>query len=334
MSRVFSGIQPTGDVHLGNYLGALKNWVTDQHSFESVYCIVDLHAITIRQDPAELRQKSLEMGAALIAVGLDPDVCIIFLQSQVHQHAELSWLLECTAGMGELRRMVQFKDKAEKLGASAQDSVSVGLFTYPVLQTSDILLYDTDRVPVGEDQRQHLELTRDIAQRFNTRYGKTFVIPEAFIPKSGAKVMDLQNPTAKMSKSTDSPQGTVLLFEDPASIMKKLKRAVTDSETEVRFDPEQKPGVSNLLTLLGIATGRKPQEVAKDYTRYGDLKVATGEAIVEMLLPIQARYTELMQDPATTLALLESGADKATEIATVTMNRARDAMGFVPRTSS
>ncbi len=331
MSRVFSGIQPTGDVHLGNYLGALKNWVSDQHSYESVYCIVDLHAITIRQDPAELKQKSLEMGAALIAVGLDPEICIIFLQSQVHQHAELSWLLECTTGMGELRRMVQFKDKAEKLGANAQDAVSVGLFTYPVLQASDILLYDTDRVPVGEDQRQHLELTRDVAQRFNARYGKTFVIPEAFIPKSGAKVMDLQNPTAKMSKSTDSPQGTILLFEDPAAIMKKLKRAVTDSETEVRYDPENKPGVSNLLTLLGIATNQTPQEVAKGYTRYGDLKVATGEAIVEMLRPIQTRYAELMEDPATTLALLESGADKAQQIAAVTMDRARGAMGFVPR---
>jgi tryptophanyl-tRNA synthetase len=331
MSRVFSGIQPTGEVHLGNYLGALKNWVSDQHNYDSVYCIVDLHAVTVQQDPAELRQKALEMGAALMAVGLDPEVCIIFLQSQVHQHPELSWLLECTTAMGELRRMVQFKDKAEKLGAGAQETVSVGLFTYPVLQASDILLYDTDRVPVGEDQRQHLELTRDIAQRFNSRYGETFVIPEAFIPKTGAKIMDLQVPTAKMSKSTDSPQGSVLLFEDPKSIMKKLKRAVTDSETEVRFDPKEKPGVSNLLTLLGIATGQSPEEAARGYTRYGDLKVATGEALVEMLHPIQERYEEFMQDPAATLATLESGADKAQEIAAVTMERARTAMGFHPR---
>lgn len=330
MTRVFSGIQPTGEVHLGNYLGALKNWVSDQHEHDSVYCVVDLHAITIQQDPAELRTKTLEMGAALLAIGLDPNICTVFVQSQVHQHPELAWLLQCTTAMGELRRMVQFKDKAEKMGEGSQELVSVGLFAYPVLQASDILLYDTDRVPVGDDQRQHLELTRDVAQRFNSRYGDTFVIPEAYIPEAGARIKDLQTPTAKMSKSTDNANGTVMMFEDVKSIEKKIKRAVTDSDSEIRFDVAEKPGVSNLLTMLGAATNKDPKDVADAYSRYGDLKVATAEAVVEMIKPIQARYSELMQDPAETISILDRGAEKAREIAAVTMDRARVAMGFNP----
>ena len=249
MARVLSGIQPTGDIHLGNYLGAVRNWVDDQHTQDSYFCVVDLHAITVPRDPAELRAKTLELTLLLVAAGLDPDVCTLFVQSHVHEHAELSWILECVASMGELRRMTQFKEKAK----DGEESARVGLFTYPVLQAADILLYDADRVPVGEDQRQHLELCRDIALRFNHRYGETFVVPEAVLPKVGARIMDLQKPTAKMSKSADSPQGTVLVLDEPDVIARKFKRAVTDTGTEVVFDPEKKPGVANLLAILAAA---------------------------------------------------------------------------------
>ena len=243
MTRVLSGIQPTGDIHLGNYLGALRQWTSDQHEHDSFYCAVDLHAVTVQQDPEQLRSKTLETMATLIAIGLDPDICTLFVQSQVHQHTELSWLLECTVSYGELKRMTQFKDKAAKQGDSGQEHISAGLFTYPALMAADILLYDADRVPVGDDQRQHLELTRNIAERFNSRYCNTFTIPEAAIPAVAARVMDLQSPNVKMSKSLNSPQGTVGLLDEPSTIGKKLKRAVTDSDNDVRYDWAKKPGV-------------------------------------------------------------------------------------------
>jgi tryptophanyl-tRNA synthetase len=326
VARVFSGIQPTGSVHLGNLLGALRIWAEDQHRDDSLYCVVDLHALTIPQDPAELRAQTLELAQVLLAVGLDPDVCTLFVQSHVHEHAELAWILECTASFGELRRMTQFKDKSDK-----ESFVSAGLFTYPALMAADILLYDTDRVPVGEDQKQHLELSRDLAQRFNSRYGQTFVVPEPSIPRVGARVMDLQNPTAKMSKSEDSPQGTVLILEDLKSVEKKIKRAVTDSETEVRFDPEEKPGVSNLLTILGACTDADPVQLAEKFDSYGALKAACAEAVVEYLRPVQERFRELAADPGATAAILAGGAEKAQSMAAVSLARARDALGLLPR---
>jgi len=326
MPRVFSGIQPTGDLHLGNLLGAVRNWVTEQHEAESFYCIVDLHALTIPKQPGEVGERSLELAQILLAIGLDPEVCTLFVQSHVSEHSELAWLLQCVTAMGELRRMTQFKDKAE-----GKDFVSAGLFTYPALQAADILLYDTDRVPVGEDQVQHVELTRDVAERFNHRYGETFKLPVATVPTAGARVMDLQEPTNKMSKSADSPAGTILVTEDLASVARKVKRAVTDSEPEVRFDPAAKPGVSNLLSILGAATGRSPEDVAGDYEQYGPLKSDTAEAVVELLRPIQDRVAELRKDPAQTAALLKLGADKAAEVASGVMARARSNIGLLPR---
>ncbi len=330
MTRVLSGIQPTGDIHLGNYLGALRGWVVEQHEHDSYYCIVDLHALTVPRDPGELRAKSLECSAMLLAVGLDPEICTLFMQSHLSEHSELTWLLECTAGFGELRRMTQFKDKTAKGG---EESARVGLFTYPVLQAADILLYDADRVPVGDDQRQHVELTRDLAVRFNQRYGPTFVVPEAIIPAAGrgARIMDLQNPTAKMSKSSESPQGTILLLDPPGVIERKIKRAVTDTEGVVRYDRVTKPGVSNLLELLAITTGRSPEEVAGSYTQYGPLKADTAAAVVAMLQPVQERYRELMADTASVEKTLRHGAEKARVRASATLKRARDAMGLLPR---
>jgi len=326
MARIFSGIQPTGDVHLGNLLGALRNWVVAQHEDDCVFCVVDLHALTLPQDPAELRAKTLELAQILLAAGLDPDVCTLFVQSHVPEHTEGAWLMECTAAFGELRRMVQFKEKADRA-----DFVSAALFTYPALQAADILLYDTDKVPVGEDQRQHVELSRDIAERFNHRYGQTFVVPQAVVPKAGARVMDLQEPTNKMSKSGESPQGTVLVLDEPSVIEKKIKRAVTDTETEVRWDPKAKPGVSNLLSILGAATGRTPEEAAEGYTQYGQLKSDTAEAVVEMLRPVQERYRELAADPEGTAAILEKGAAKAQAYSSEVLARARANVGLLPR---
>tara|TARA_B110000196_G_C21132054_1_gene659004 strand:- start:1215 stop:2213 length:999 start_codon:yes stop_codon:yes gene_type:complete len=330
MTRVLSGIQPTGDIHLGNFLGALRQWAIDQHEHDSFYCAVDLHAITVQQDPVELRSKTLETMATLVAVGLDPEVCTLFVQSHVPFHTELSWLLECTVSFGELRRMTQFKDKSVKQGDAGQEHVSAGLFTYPALMAADILIYDADRVPVGDDQRQHLELTRDVAERFNSRYGETFVLPAAAIPKIAARVMDLQEPTNKMSKSSESPMGTVGIFEDTTSIAKKLKRAVTDSENEVRFDFDTKPGVSNLLSILGAATGRNPEKLADEYHQYGPLKNDTAEAIINVLEPVQHRRAELLADPAELDRIIARGAGKASEVAAVTVQRAKDAMGFLP----
>ena len=326
MSRVFSGIQPTGDLHLGNLLGAVANWVRDLDEDDAVYCVVDLHALTIPKDPAELRRKTIELTQLLVAAGLDPQRCTLFVQSHVRAHAELGWLMECTASYGELSRMTQFKDKRERA-----EFVSAALFTYPALQAADILLYDTEKVPVGDDQRQHVELARDVAERFNTRYGETFVVPAHSIPKAGARVMDLQNPANKMSKSLDSPQGTVLVLDDPRDIERKFKRAVTDSEPEVRYDPVAKPGVSNLLSILGAATGRAPEDVAEDYTQYGPLKADAAAAVIELVTPIRSRFDELAADPVETARLLRLGASKADAIATPVLDRARAAIGLTPR---
>ncbi|MFN0090153.1 MAG: tryptophan--tRNA ligase [Acidimicrobiales bacterium] len=325
MARVFSGIQPTGQLHLGNLLGALRNWVVDQHEFDSIFCVVDLHALTVPQDPAELRTNTVELAQLLLAVGLDPEVCTLIVQSHVPAHTELAWLMECTASYGELRRMTQFKDKADRA-----EFVSAALLTYPALMAADILLYDTDRVPVGDDQRQHLELARDIAMRFNSRYGPTFVVPEAAIPRAGARVMDLQTPTNKMSKSALSPQGTINVLEDLASVERKIKRAVTDTEAEVRYDIRDKPGVSNLLSILAAATGRAPEEAAAGYTQYGPLKADTAAAVTALLAPIQARYAELAADPGQVTRILAEGAAKAQAIAHKTLARAREALGLLP----
>ena len=326
MQRILSGIQPSGDVHLGNLLGALQNWVADQHTHESFHPIVDLHAVTVPQDPEELQSATLRLAQMLMAAGLDPDVCVLFVQSHVPEHTQLAWVLECTAGFGELRRMHQFKDKSADI-----DFVSAGLFTYPVLQAADIVLYDTDVVPVGDDQRQHIELTRDITQRFNARYGDVLVVPEHRIPPAGARVMDLQEPTRKMSKSAGDAPGTIWLLDEPEAVRRKIRRAVTDSHSEVRFDRDTKPGVSNLLEILGAATRRTPQEVADAYDRYGPLKNDCAEAVVELLTPIRRRFAELSADPVETGRALRAGADTAGEIAVATMGRVREAMGFLPR---
>ncbi len=332
MTRILSGIQPTGGVHLGNYLGAVRYWVEDQRIGESFYCVVDLHALTIPRDPAELRQETRAMATLLLAAGLDPEACTLFVQSHVPQHTQLSWLLECTASMGELRRMTQFKDKAAKGG---EEAARVGLFTYPTLMAADILLYRATHVPVGEDQRQHLELTRDLAERFNTRYGPVFTVPEATIPPPGrgARIMDLQEPTRKMSKSAESDQGMIGLFDEPKVVERKIKRAVTDTDDgpdAVRFDPETKPGVANLLQILAAATGGDPAEVATGYRRYGELKAATAEAVIELLRPVQARYRELEADPATVDKILRAGAERAEPVAAATLARAMDAIGLLP----
>ena len=326
MARIFSEIKPSGSVHLGNLLGALKNWAALQNENESVYCVVDLHALTLPQNPEELRASTLSLAQMLIAVGIDPDKSTLFIQSHVSEHTECAWLMEWTASFGELRRMTQFKDKSDKA-----DFVSGGLFTYPALQASDIILYDTDHVPVGEDQRQHVELTRDLTERFNNRYGETFVVPEAVIPPAGARVMDLQDPTNKMSKSEDSPQGSISLLDDEKTIEKKIKRAVTDSDGEILFDLEKKPGVSNLLSILGAATGQNPQNAGAGLSNYGELKGATAEAVIEMLRPIQSKYYELANDPEETSRLLALGADKAREVASATLDRARNNLGLIPR---
>ena len=311
---------------MGNLLGAIRNWVRDQHLADSYHPIVDLHALTVPKDPAELRANTVKLAMTLIAAGLDPEVCTLFVQSHVAEHSNLSWLLECTVSFGELRRMTQFKEKADRA-----DFVSAGLFSYPALMAADILLYDTDWVPVGDDQRQHLEITRDIAVRFNSRYGETFVIPEAAIPAAGARVMDLQNPTKKMSKSEVSPQGTIDILEPLKSIERKVMRAVTDSDTDVRYDVAAKPGIANLLSILAACTGGEPAALASSYSQYGPLKKDTAAAVVETVRPIQARYAELESDPAETARLLSIGAGKAEAVASATLARAYDAIGLLPR---
>jgi tryptophanyl-tRNA synthetase len=324
--RVLSCIQPTGVVHLGNYLGALRNWVIGQHECDAFHGIVDLHALTVTDRPGVLGTSTLELAATLFAVGLDPDVATVFVQSHVPEHAQLGWVMECTVSYGELSRMTQFKDKSAKREA---DFVSAGLFTYPALQAADILLYDADEVPVGEDQRQHIEITRDIAMRFNGRFGNTFVVPKIVTPRAGAKVTDLQEPTAKMSKSSNTDAGIVYLLDEPAAILKKFKRAVTDSDGEVRFDRAEKPGVSNLIEILAACTSRTPQQVAGEYTQYGPLKADAGEAVVEILAPIQHRYHELMGDKAELSRLLRTGEKKARAVASATLERTYNNIGLL-----
>ncbi|MBW3663093.1 MAG: tryptophan--tRNA ligase [Actinobacteria bacterium] len=328
MTRVLSGIQPSGEVHLGNYLGAIRRWADEQDRVDGYFCIVDLHAITLPQVPAELRQRTLELATTLFAAGIDPDRSTLFVQSHVHEHSELAWILNCVASMGELNRMVQWKEKSADKG----EHVSVGLFDYPVLQAADILLYQADEVPVGEDQRQHVELTRDIAQRFNHRFGETFNLPEATHPPVAARVMDLQSPTSKMSKSIDSPKGTVLLLDDPDRIAKKIKSAVTDSGTEVAADRETKAGITNLIELLAAVTGDEIDTIEARYAgqMYGTFKADVAEAVVEFVRPVQERYHELAADPGAVSELLAKGADKAAAVASVTLARAKDAVGFLP----
>ena len=326
MTSVLSCIQPTGEVHLGNYLGALRNWVSGQHKADVFHGIVDLHALTVTEEPGVIGRNTLQLAAVLFAVGLDPDVATVFVQSHVPEHSQLGWIMECTVSFGELSRMTQFKDKSAKREA---EFVSAGLFTYPALQAADILLYDANEVPVGDDQRQHIEITRDIAIRFNHRFGETFVIPKSVTPPSGARVMDLLNPTSKMSKSGDDDSGVIYLLDDPAKIEKKFKRAVTDSETEVTFDRERKPGVSNLLEILAAATGTTPQKAAETYTRYGDLKAASAQAVIAMLEPIQTRYFELLNDQGELMRLLHKGNARAKEVASTTLSRAQKAIGFL-----
>lgn len=327
VTRVLSCIQPTGDVHLGNYLGALRNWVAGQHENDAFHGIVDLHALTITESPDTVGPATLQLAAMLFAVGLDPDAATVFVQSHVTEHSQLGWMMECTVSYGELSRMTQFKDKSAKREA---EFISAGLFTYPALQAADILLYDTDEVPVGDDQRQHIEITRDIAIRFNHRFGETFVLPKAVTPKAGARVMDLQDPTSKMSKSANTDAGLVYLLDEPAAILKKFKRAVTDSDSEVRYDREGKPGVSNLLDILAACTGEAPDALATRYTQYGPLKGDAGEAVIELLRPIQARYHELIEDRGELQSLLRKGAGKAREVASATLARAQAAVGMLP----
>jgi tryptophanyl-tRNA synthetase len=323
MARVFSGIQPTGEFHLGNYLGAIRRWVRAQHEDDAIHCVVDLHALTVPQDPAELRAKTIGATQVLVAAGLDPEVTTLFVQSQVPEHAELAWVMECTAAFGELRRMTQFKEKSDQA-----DFVSAGLFTYPALQAADVLLYDTEKVPVGDDQRQHLELARDLAIRFNNRYGDTFVVPEHAIPRVAARVLDLQHPERKMSKSVDSPLGTVLVLDEPDVIRRKFRRAVTDSETEVRYDPVAKPGVANLLSILAAATDDQPEALADNYSQYGPLKADAAEAVVELLRPLQKRFAELAADPAETADILATGAAKARAMAGPKITLVRERLGL------
>jgi len=323
--RVLSGIQPTGDLHLGNYLGAVRQWAADQHEADAFFCVVDLHALTVAREPGQLRAQTLETALALVAAGLDPDVCTLFVQSHLPEHTQLSWILECVAGMGELRRMTQFKEKAK---GGEDTTARVGLFTYPVLQAADILLYDADRVPVGDEQRQHLELCRDLAIRFNHRYGGTFKVPEATVPKVGARIMDLQDPTAKMSKSAETLRGVILILDEPEAIDRKFRRAVTDPGAQIRFDPEPKPGVSNLLQILGAATDQDPEALAEEFEDYASLKKAVTEAVVEMLRPVRERYLELATDPRGTEDFLAKGAAKASSVAATTLRRAQDAIGL------
>lgn len=328
---VFSGMQPSGDsLHLGNYLGALVNWVALQDDHDPIYCVVDLHAITVPQDPAALRDATRRTAAQYLAAGVDPERSTLFVQSHVAAHTELAWVLGTLTGFGEASRMTQFKDKSSRYGAEA---TTVGLFTYPVLMAADILLYGTHLVPVGDDQRQHLELTRDLAGRFNSRYGDTFVVPEAMIPKESARIYDLQDPTAKMSKSAASPNGLINLMDDPKVIAKRIRSAVTDTEREIRYDPEAKPGIANLLDIYATVTGRPIPELEADYEGrgYGDLKKDLAEVVVERVAPIRERTLELMEDPAELDRLLAIGADKASERAEQTLARVYDRVGFLRR---
>jgi tryptophanyl-tRNA synthetase len=328
--RVLSGIQPTADsFHLGNYLGAVRQWVNLQEDHDAFYFVPDLHAITVEHDPKTLAARTRNAAAQLLALGLDPDRCTLFVQSQVPEHTQLQWVLNCLTGFGEASRMTQFKDKSAKQGT---DRATVGLFTYPVLQAADILLYQADRVPVGEDQRQHLELTRNLAQRFNTRYGTTFVVPEPYIPAGIAKIMDLQDPASKMSKSASSPSGIVDLLDPPKTSAKKIRSAVTDNEREIRFDPENKAGISNLLTIYSALTDRKVAELEAEYAGkgYGDLKKDLGEVVAEFVEPLAERVRTYLGDPAELDRVLARGATRAGEVAGATLAAVYEKIGFLP----
>jgi tryptophanyl-tRNA synthetase len=334
-SRIFSGVQPTSDsLHLGNALGAITQWVALQEDhpdeYEAFFCVVDLHAITIPQDPEALRRRTLVTAAQYLALGIDPDRSTVFVQSHVPAHTQLAWVLGCFTGFGQASRMTQFKDKSTRQGS---DSTTVGLFTYPVLQAADVLAYDSDLVPVGEDQRQHLELARDVAQRFNSRFPDTFVVPDVLIPKVTAKIYDLQDPTSKMSKSAATDGGLINLLDDPALSAKKIRSAVTDSEREIRYDTEAKPGVSNLLSIQSAVTGVGIDKLVEGYAGrgYGDLKKDTAEAVVEFVGPIKARVDELMTDRAELESVLATGAERAQNVASKTVQRVYDRLGLLPQ---
>ncbi|HEY0401751.1 MAG TPA: tryptophan--tRNA ligase [Blastococcus sp.] len=329
LPRVLSGIQPTaGSFHLGNYLGALRQWVALQESAEAFYCVVDLHAITLPQDPAELRRNTLASAAQLIALGVDPARSTLFVQSHVPEHLQLSWVLECLTGFGEAGRMTQFKDKSQREGAGA---ATVGLFTYPVLMAADILVYQADQVPVGDDQRQHLELTRDLAARFNGRFGETFTVPAGLIPEGGARVMDLQSPDKKMSKSLP-PAGCVFLLDEPSVTAKKIRSAVTDTGREVVADAENKPGVTNLLTIHSTLSGRSIAELEEHFAGrgYGDLKKELADVVTDFVTPVQARTKELLDDPAELERVLAAGAARARDVAARTVAEVYERVGFLP----
>lgn len=324
----FSGIQPSGDLTIGNYLGALKNWVAIQDDFDSYYCVVDLHALTVRQDPKELRLRTLKNLAIYIASGLDPKKNTLFIQSHVPAHSEATWLLNCFCYMGELSRMTQYKDKSQKIG----ESVSAGLFTYPVLMAADILLYNTDVVPVGVDQKQHIELARDLATRFNNLYSPTFTIPEPYIADTGAKIMDLQEPEKKMSKSSDNPNAYILILDPPNTIKKKISRAVTDDIGVVRYSEDQ-PGVSNLISILSTITHMTPKDIEKKYEGmgYAQLKADVTDALVEELSPVQKRVKELLEDKTYLEDIYKSSADKANYVANKTLRKMQKKVGLIPR---
>ncbi|MBQ3135004.1 MAG: tryptophan--tRNA ligase [Oscillospiraceae bacterium] len=326
---MLSGIQPSGDLHLGNYLGAIKNWVERTEEFDNYYFMADMHTITVRQTPADLRRRSLEQLALYIACGLDPEKNTLFIQSHVPQHAELGWVLQCYTMFGELSRMTQFKDKSAK----HQDNINAGLFAYPSLMAADILLYQPDFIPVGEDQKQHCELTRDIAQRFNHVYGDVFKIPEPYIPKTGARVMSLNAPDSKMSKSI--PEGCIFMMEKPEDIQRKFKRAITDSDTEncVRFDPANKPGVANLMSIYSAITGKSYAEIESEFAGcgYGKFKPAVGDAVVECLRPIREEATRILADKAYLESVYKTGAEKASYVATKTLRKVYKKIGFVAR---
>ncbi|BBZ10266.1 tryptophan--tRNA ligase [Mycobacterium branderi] len=331
LRRVFSGVQPTSDsMHLGNALGAVTHWTDLQDNHDAFFCVVDLHAITIPQDPEVLRQRTLVTAAQYLALGIDPARSTIFVQSHVPAHTQLAWVLGCFTGFGQASRMTQFKDKSTRQGS---ESTTVGLFTYPVLQAADVLAYNAELVPVGEDQRQHLELARDVAQRFNSRFPDTFVVPELLIPKVTAKIYDLADPTSKMSKSAATDAGLINLLDDPALSAKKIRSAVTDSERDIRYDPDAKPGVSNLLVIQSAVTGTDVDTLVQRYAGrgYGDLKKDTAEAVVEFVSPIKAKVDELLSDPAELESILATGAARAQDVAAKTVDRVYDRLGFLPR---
>jgi len=334
MKRVLSGIQPTADsFHLGNYLGAIKQWVALQDTHDAFYCVVDLHSLTVDVDPKLMTERTLKSVAQLVALGLDPNRCTIFVQSHIHQHNQLAWIMECLAGFGEASRMTQFKDKSQKAGS---DRTTVGLFTYPLLQAADIMLYQANLVPVGEDQRQHIELTRDLGQRFNSRYGDTLVVPEPYIMKAGAKINDLQDPTAKMSKSAASQSGVIDILDEPSLNIKKIKSAVTDTGHEVVFDEAEKPGISNLITILSSLTSKSQSEIEREFSGkgYGDFKGEVAQAVADYFSPIRNRTLELLASKSELAEIIEAGAKKAEEVAEATLAKVYKNLGLLPRKGS